>query len=210
MTDSTVESNKLRLLLPIDKIPIEVQKKVKGAGPREVISESYPYRTKIDRARYERQKAILQIELLRMQRWVEETGQRVVLLFEGRDAAGKGGTIKRFLEHLNPRNALLVALSVPSERERGQWYFQRYVQHLPSRGELVFFDRSWYNRAVVSRCTVLYTGRKPLFLERCNSLRRAAGQRRLLPIQVLVFGKSRGAATTGHVAREGPAQAVEN
>ena len=149
MTDSTVESNKLRLLLPIDKIPIEIQKKVEGAGPREVISESYPYRTKIDRARYERQKAILQIELLRMQRWVEETGQRVVLLFEGRDAAGKGGTIKRFLEHLNPRSALLVALSVPSERERGQWYFQRYVQHLPSRGELVFFDRSWYNRAVV-------------------------------------------------------------
>ena len=149
MTDSTVKSNKLRLLLPTDKIPIEVQKKVEGAGPREVISESYPYRTKIDRARYERQKTILQVELLRMQRWVEETGQRVVLLFEGRDAAGKGGTIKRFLEHLNPRSALLVALSVPSERERGQWYFQRYVQHLPSRGELVFFDRSWYNRAVV-------------------------------------------------------------
>ena len=91
----------------------------------------------------------MQVELLKMQKWVTETGQRVVMLFEGRDAAGKGGTIKRFMEHLNPRGASLVALPAPSERERGQWYFQRYVQHLPSSGEMVFFDRSWYNRAVV-------------------------------------------------------------
>ena len=149
MTVSTQERNELGLLLPTTNIPIEVRNKVEGAGKGEIISASYPYRTKLARAEYERQKAELQVDLLRMQRWVKETGQRVVLLFEGRDAAGKGGTIKRFMEHLNPRSALVVALPVPSERERGQWYFQRYVQCLPSRGEIVFFDRSWYNRAVV-------------------------------------------------------------
>jgi polyphosphate kinase 2 len=100
---------------------------------------------------YKREKKPLQIELLKMQRWVKETGQRVVVLFEGRDAAGKGGTIKRFMENLNPRGALVVALEKPTEKEDGQWYFQRYVEHLPSRGEIVFFDRSWYNRAGVER-----------------------------------------------------------
>jgi polyphosphate kinase 2 len=92
-----------------------------------------------------------QIELLKVQNWVKETGQRLVILFEGRDAAGKGGTIKRFMEHLNPRGARVVALEKPTEAERGQWYFQRYVQHLPTAGEIVFFDRSWYNRAGVER-----------------------------------------------------------
>ena len=122
---------------------------MENARRNEVISDSYPYSTKLSRRKYERQKAELQVEPLKMQRWVQETGERVVLLFEGRDAAGKGGTIKRFMEHLNPRGAMLVALPSPSERERGQWYFQRYVQHLPAKGEIVFFDRSWYNRAVV-------------------------------------------------------------
>ncbi|MCZ8130907.1 MAG: polyphosphate kinase 2 [Steroidobacteraceae bacterium] len=111
----------------------------------------YPYRNLLSRATYEKEKFALQVELLKLQAWVKQTGQRVVILFEGRDAAGKGGTIKRFMEHLNPRGARVVALDKPSEAERGQWYFQRYVQHLPTRGEIVLFDRSWYNRAGVER-----------------------------------------------------------
>ena len=93
----------------------------------------------------------LQVELLKAQNWIKETQQKIVVLFEGRDAAGKGGTIKRFMEHLNPRGARVVALEKPSEVERGQWYFQRYIQHLPTAGEIVLFDRSWYNRAGVER-----------------------------------------------------------
>jgi len=114
-------------------------------------SGKYPYKTKMARADYERQKAELQVELLKVQRWVKESGERVVVLFEGRDAAGKGGTIKRFMEHLNPRGARVVALEKPTDTERGQWYFQRYVRHLPTAGEIVLFDRSWYNRAGVER-----------------------------------------------------------
>jgi polyphosphate kinase len=112
---------------------------------------AYPYRNLLSRKSYERQKYRLQVELLKLQAWVKESGQRVMIIFEGRDAAGKGGTIKRFMEHLNPRGARVVALEKPSEVERGQWYFQRYVQHLPTRGEIVLFDRSWYNRAGVER-----------------------------------------------------------
>ena len=100
---------------------------------------------------YEQHKEELQVELLKVQNWVKMTGQRIVILMEGRDAAGKGGTIKRFMEHLNPRAARTVALEKPTEHERGQWYFQRYIKHLPSAGEIVFFDRSWYNRAGVER-----------------------------------------------------------
>ena len=111
----------------------------------------YPYRHLMTRKNYEKQKYHLQVELLKLQAWVKETGQKVVILFEGRDAAGKGGTIKRFMEHLNPRGAHVVALEKPSETERGQWYFQRYVQHLPTAGEIALFDRSWYNRAGVER-----------------------------------------------------------
>ncbi|MDC7691038.1 polyphosphate kinase 2 [Vogesella indigofera] len=111
----------------------------------------FPYRSRIKRDDYERQKAALQVELLKVQNWVKETGQKIVVLFEGRDAAGKGGTIKRFMEHLNPRGARVVALEKPTEQERGQWYFQRYIQHLPTAGEMVLFDRSWYNRAGVER-----------------------------------------------------------
>jgi polyphosphate kinase 2 len=113
--------------------------------------ENYPYDQKVKRSEYERTKRVLQIELLKLQRWVKETGQRIIVLCEGRDAAGKGGTIQRFTERLNPRGARVVALEKPTEREAGQWYFQRYVAHLPSRGEIVFFDRSWYNRAGVER-----------------------------------------------------------
>ena len=111
----------------------------------------YPYKNLMSRKNYERQKYQLQVELLKFQAWVKESGQRVVILFEGRDAAGKGGTIKRFMEHLNPRGAHVVALEKPSEIERGQWYFQRYISHLPTRGEIALFDRSWYNRAGVER-----------------------------------------------------------
>ena len=113
--------------------------------------EGYPYAERMPRPEYERLKRLLQIELLKLQNWVKGTGQRVVVLFEGRDAAGKGGTIKRFTEHLNPRGSGVVALEKPNEREQGEWYFQRYVAQLPSRGEIVLFDRSWYNRAGVER-----------------------------------------------------------
>jgi polyphosphate kinase 2 len=112
---------------------------------------AYPYKNRMSRRNYEAQKYGLQVELLKLQAWVRETRQRVLVLFEGRDAAGKGGTIKRFMEHLNPRGARVVALEKPTDTERGQWYFQRYVQHLPAAGEIVLFDRSWYNRAGVER-----------------------------------------------------------
>ena len=111
----------------------------------------YPYKTKIGKRDYEAQKAALQAELLKVQHWAQETGEKIVMLFEGRDAAGKGGTIKRFTEHLNPRFARVIALNKPTDEERGQWYFQRYVQHLPTSGEIVLYDRSWYNRAGVER-----------------------------------------------------------
>ena len=115
------------------------------------LPEGYPYARRMRRREYERGKTELQVELLKVQSWVKESGQRVIVLFEGRDAAGKGGTIKRFMEHLNPRGARVVALEKPTEVERGQWYFQRYVEHFPTAGEIVFFDRSWYNRAGVER-----------------------------------------------------------
>lgn len=124
--------------------------------------EGYPYTRKLRRAVYEERKRSLQIELLKFQHWVQSTGQRVVLVFEGRDAAGKGGTIKRFTEHLNPRGSRVVALAKPTERESTQWYFQRYVAHLPSAGEIVFFDRSWYNRAGVERVMGFCTPREYL------------------------------------------------
>ncbi|MQQ08890.1 polyphosphate kinase 2 [Epibacterium sp. SM1979] len=114
-------------------------------------SGKYPYRRKLARRTYEAEKAKLQAELLKVQLWAQETGERFVLLFEGRDAAGKGGTIKRFMEHLNPRQARVVALNKPTWEEKGQWYYQRYIQELPTVGEMVFYDRSWYNRAGVER-----------------------------------------------------------
>ncbi|MFW6774770.1 polyphosphate kinase 2 [Nocardioides sp. CPCC 205120] len=113
--------------------------------------ENYPYDERLSRETYDEQKYALQVQLLKFQRWQGATGAKHVIVFEGRDAAGKGGTIKRFMEHLNPRHARTVALGKPSDREQQQWYFQRYVQHLPTAGELVLFDRSWYNRAGVER-----------------------------------------------------------
>ncbi|MFZ1455877.1 MAG: polyphosphate kinase 2 [Saprospiraceae bacterium] len=111
----------------------------------------YPYKYLMSRKNYEMHKYQLQVELLKLQAWVKNTGARVIIIYEGRDAAGKGGTIKRIMEHLNPRGARVVALEKPTEEERGQWYFQRYIKHLPTKGEIVLFDRSWYNRAGVER-----------------------------------------------------------
>ncbi|MER5681094.1 MULTISPECIES: polyphosphate kinase 2 [Streptomyces] len=135
--------------------------------------ENYPYDRKIRRKEYERIKRILQIEMLKLQRWTKDTGARVVVVCEGRDAAGKGGTIQRFTERLNPRGARIVALDKPTDRERGQWYFQRYVAHLPAPGELVFFDRSWYNRAGVERVMGFCTPPEyELFLRQCPDFER--------------------------------------
>ncbi|MFE3452629.1 polyphosphate kinase 2 [Nonomuraea sp. NPDC059194] len=120
-------------------------------SPVDTWRQHYPYPSRLPRSEYEHDKRLLQIELLKLQYWIKRTGLRLVVLFEGRDAAGKGGTIKRFMEHLNPRGATVVALEKPSERERNQWYFQRYIAHLPAAGEMVLFDRSWYNRAGVER-----------------------------------------------------------
>ncbi|MEJ6005994.1 polyphosphate kinase 2 [Paucibacter sp. AS339] len=135
---------------------LQLSRKQQGLHPDEELSTDwrrggYPYKNLMSRKSYEQQKYQLQVELLKLQAWVKATGQKVIILFEGRDAAGKGGTIKRYMEHLNPRGARVVALEKPSEVERGQWYFQRYVQHLPTAGEIVLFDRSWYNRAGVER-----------------------------------------------------------
>ena len=130
------------------------------------LPESYPYRTRISRNVYEKEKKKLQIELLKVQSWVKDSGSRIAAIFEGRDAAGKGGTIKRYMEHLNPRGARVVALEKPSDRERGQWYFQRYINHLPTAGEMVFFDRSWYNRAGVERVMGFCEPHEYLQLER--------------------------------------------
>ena len=113
--------------------------------------KGYPYDTKLSRKAYEKEKRALQIELLKLQLWAKSTGQKILIIFEGRDAAGKGGSIKRFTEHLNPRGARVVALEKPTDIEQTQWYFQRYIKHLPSGGEIVLMDRSWYNRAGVER-----------------------------------------------------------
>jgi len=136
-------------------------------------SDVYPYKTKMKRDTYERTKLQLQAELLKVQAWVKETGQKIVIICEGRDAAGKGGTIKRFMEHLNPRSARVIALEKPSEGERGQWFFQRYIQHLPTEGEIVFFDRSWYNRAGVERVMNFCSPMEYLeFMRQCPELER--------------------------------------
>lgn len=129
--------------------PKEVRSAIEKSEKDDILNPTYPYDERMKRKEYEKEMERLQIELVKMQSWVKETDRRVVLIFEGRDAAGKGGTIKRFRENLNPRGARNVALSKPSDTERSQWYFQRYIQHLPAAGEIVFFDRSWYNRGVV-------------------------------------------------------------
>jgi polyphosphate kinase 2 len=142
-------------------------------SPRAPLPLDYPYPARMRAREYETLKNGLQIELLKVQKWAKDTGQRIVTLFEGRDAAGKGGTIKRFMEHLNPRLARVIALDKPSEAERGQWYFQRYIQHFPTHGEMVFFDRSWYNRAGVERVMEFCTPHEYAeFLRQCPEFER--------------------------------------
>ncbi|GGM16018.1 polyphosphate kinase 2 [Micromonospora yangpuensis] len=141
--------------------------------PVDTWREDYPYDHRMEREEYDRHKRLLQIELLKLQEWITESGERLVILFEGRDAAGKGGTIKRFMEHLNPRGAQVVALTKPNERESSQWYFQRWLRHLPAAGEIVLFDRSWYNRAGVERVMGFCTRKEYLeFLRQAPELER--------------------------------------
>ncbi|WP_436756857.1 polyphosphate kinase 2 [Streptosporangium sp. V21-05] len=169
-SDLLDELTDLRVNDDDDDDPVLIRK---DGSPVDTWREKYPYGERMDRAEYDRLKRLLQIELLKLQYWIKDTGGRVVVLFEGRDAAGKGGTIKRFMEHLNPRGANVVALEKPSERESTQWYFQRYISHLPAAGEMVFFDRSWYNRAGVERVMRFCTPEEYLeFLEQAPEFER--------------------------------------
>jgi len=130
--------------IDMDKLPRKIEEAAFRSG-------NFPYDKQLKTERYEKELEGLQIELLKMLDWVKAKGERVVIVFEGRDAAGKGGAIARVTQHLNPRYVPIVALPKPDEREAGQWYFQRYVEHMPSKGQIVIFDRSWYNRAGVER-----------------------------------------------------------
>jgi len=132
-----------------DYAPKDIRAAIAEAKSGDMLDPSYPYDQRLDRESYESALAALQIELVKLQAWVKASGTRIAILFEGRDGAGKGGTISRFRANLNPRGARVVALGTPSDTERSQWYFQRYIEHLPAGGEIVFFDRSWYNRGVV-------------------------------------------------------------
>lgn len=134
-----------------DSAPKDLKNAIKNGGKKDILSDTYPYTERMDKDDYQDAIDALQLELVKLQADVKETGKRVVVVFEGRDAAGKGGTIKRLRENLNPRVAKVVALSKPSDREAGEWYFQRYVKHLPTKGEITLFDRSWYNRGVVEK-----------------------------------------------------------
>ena len=131
--------------------PSDLRDPSKKAKKNQIISDHYPYQKRLQREAYEKTMYRLQIELAKFQNWVRSSDERIVVVFEGRDAAGKGGVIKRVTENLNPRNTNVIALGKPSNTERGQWYFQRYVHHFPTKGDLTLFDRSWYNRAVVER-----------------------------------------------------------
>ncbi len=164
-TDSNKVGETLHHLSQMRHSPLEIKQAFETG--------KYPYKTKMKRAVYDKHKAELQVELLKVQKWVEESGEKIVVLFEGRDAAGKGGTIKRFMEHLNPRAARVVALNKPTEREKTQWFFQRYIEHLPAAGEIVFFDRSWYNRAGVERVMGFCSPQEYLeFMRQCPDLER--------------------------------------
>ena len=132
-----------------EDVPDDVRDAIRNAGKNDILAQSYPYDERMDRDDYDDTMKLLQVELMKLQSWVRNDGKRVAIVFEGRDASGKGGTIKRFRENMNPRNCKIVALSKPTEDERGQWYFQRYVKHMPTAGQITLFDRSWYNRGVV-------------------------------------------------------------
>ena len=156
--------------------PDHVREAIVSAGKDDILSPSYPYDEEIKTKDYDREIKALQVELVKMQAWARNTGKRIACLFEGRDAAGKGGTIKRFRENLNPRGARVVALPAPSDAEATQWYFQRYVDHLPAGGEIVFYDRSWYNRGVVEKVFGFCTDaqREAFFVAFLRATRRAS------------------------------------
>ncbi|MBT2540113.1 polyphosphate kinase 2 [Streptomyces sp. ISL-44] len=173
-----------------------------SGAPIRTWQENYPYLRKIRRGEYERTKRILQIELLKLQRWVKDTRSRLVVICEGRDAAGKGGTIQRFTERLNPRGARIVALDQPTEREAGEWYFQRYVAHLPAAGEIVFFDRSWYNRAGVEKVMGFCTqDQYELFLRQCPAFEAMLVEDGILLVKFW-FSVSRGEQRTRFAIRQ--------
>ena len=171
-----VDTASLPAVVPVEAPPHQTAAQMRhdpAAIHRLFESGEYPYATRMRMGPYEEHMLELQRELLKAQRWVEASGQRIIILFEGRDAAGKGGTIKRFTEHMNPRTARVVALQKPTERERTQWYFQRYINHLPSAGEIVLFDRSWYNRAGVERVMGFCSPNEYLeFMRQCPDLER--------------------------------------
>jgi polyphosphate kinase 2 len=131
------------------KAPDDVRQAIKEAGGKPILQGSYPYEERLDKDEYEETLHKLQIELVKLQAWAAQSKERIAIVFEGRDTAGKGGAIKRFMEYMNPRSARVVALSAPTSREVNQWYFQRYVEQMPAGGEICLFDRSWYNRGVV-------------------------------------------------------------
>ncbi|GLQ34473.1 polyphosphate kinase 2 [Amylibacter marinus] len=153
--------------------PDDVRNAIRTAEKNQILDQNFPYSDRMKRREYESTLADLQVELVKVQSWAAETGARVVVVFEGRDAAGKGGTIKRFRENLNPRVAKVVALSKPSDTERSEWYFQRYIRHLPSAGEIVMFDRSWYNRGVVEKVFGFCTEKqRTVFFSQVNDFER--------------------------------------
>ncbi|WP_299280653.1 polyphosphate kinase 2 [uncultured Tateyamaria sp.] len=153
--------------------PDDIRAAIKDADKDDILAPSYPHDQRMKGKVYDAEMEALQIELVKMQAWVNETGARVACVFEGRDAAGKGGTIKRFRENLNPRGARVVALSKPTETEASQWYFQRYINQLPAGGQITFFDRSWYNRGVVEHVFGFCTPeQRALFFEQVNPVER--------------------------------------
>ena len=173
-------------------------------------SGGYPYDKRMKRKEYREQVEPLQVEFVKLQRWVERQGQRIVIIFEGRDAAGKGGTINKFTQHLNPRHARAVALAKPDEVERGQWYFQRYVEHLPSTGNMILFDRSWYNRAGVERVMGFCTdAQAALFLAEAPHFEAGLGPRRHHSHQALADRGTRDAAQAVSFAAPPSAEALE-
>lgn len=172
---SKKQAKKVLKSLVDSEVVMKSKKVMKGSQLLKIshLAGDYPYDKKISLFDYESEKHLLQRELLKVQSWVKETGQRIVCLFEGRDAAGKGGTIKRYMEHLNPRAARVVALEKPTDRERGEWYFQRYIHHLPTTGEMRFYDRSWYNRGGVEKVMGFCTDREYLeFMRQAPNLER--------------------------------------
>ena len=153
--------------------PAPINKAIKRADKDDILSDSYPHSERLGRKQYDREMDRLQIELVKLQAWARDTGTRIAMIFEGRDAAGKGGTISRFRQNLNQRSAHVVALPKPTETEAGQWYFQRYIKHLPTAGDMVFFDRSWYNRAGVERVMDFCTEKEYInFLQTCPEFER--------------------------------------